>query len=402
MLPFLFVALAASDTPGSLNPYVALAAADTPGSLNPCVATVTSAAELASELALHALEKETSASTIILMPGTYNASLILTAAHSGLTIEGGEEGTVVLLGIHAIHGAAGVILRGISLIATSPAAPALLVEDADEVEVDSCVVEGGVEVHGGAGHRLHHSHVSNPQGGHCVWIAACGDMKQDPWKPCDTSVDNNVITDCFNATSGPYAPGSAGVLLGCTNGVEVHHNHISNTYSWGVRINNNDYCPTVLNSVRLNRIEQWGQGNDGKPYMEGACLYTYGHWFSPGNTLEYNHCHGGPICIYADDASSGQTFRGNICQVGRKCSHSNLGGSRLCSPVFSQRSRWVKSVRVCSPVFSQRSRWVKSVLPSVLTVIFPSGLTAATEVNVHCSLTRFNASLHAPWFSLAL
>ena len=43
-------------------------------------------------------------------------------------------------------------------------------------------------------------------------------------------------------------------------------------------------------------------------------MYTYGHWFSPGNTLEYNHCRHGPICIYADDASSGQTFHGNICE----------------------------------------------------------------------------------------
>eukprot|EP00929_Paragymnodinium_shiwhaense_P091047 TRINITY_DN5109_c0_g2_i1.p1 TRINITY_DN5109_c0_g2~~TRINITY_DN5109_c0_g2_i1.p1 ORF type:complete len:372 (+),score=30.92 TRINITY_DN5109_c0_g2_i1:577-1692(+) len=139
-------------------------------------------------------------------------------------------------------------------------------------------------------------------------------MTQVPWVPCNTSVHNNVITDCFDTAGGPYAPGSAGVLLGCTNGVSVTHNHIARTFSWGVRLNNNDYCPTVLNTVRLNRIEDWGLGAGGAGYGEGACMYTYGHWFSPGNTLEYNHCNKGPICIYADDASSGQTFRGNICE----------------------------------------------------------------------------------------
>jgi hypothetical protein len=40
----------------------------------------------------------------------------------------------------------------------------------------------------------------------------------------------------------------------------------------------------------------------------GGCMKTYGHWFSPGNP------NGGRICIYTNDASSGQTFRENICQ----------------------------------------------------------------------------------------
>jgi hypothetical protein len=284
-------------------------------------------------------------STIRLAPGHYRTNLTLTTTHCGLTLEGGEAGGVVLLGAHVVRGATGVTLRRLSLVTTSPTAPALLVEDANGVEVDSCTIEGGVEVRGGTDHRVHHSQVSNPRGGHCVWIAACGDLTQVPWQACNTSVDNNVITDCFNTTGGPYAPGSAGVLLGCTNGVSVEHNHISRIYSWGVRINNNEYCPSILNSVRLNRIEQWGVGpstawsNGGdipggggsgdavagpdatlvvKPhsqeYGEGACMYVYGHWFSPGNLFEYNHCHSGPICMYADDASSGQTFRGNICQ----------------------------------------------------------------------------------------
>ena len=251
--------------------------------------------------------------TIRLGPGVYHVQLALTEAHSRLTLEGAGQGTAVLIGTHTIREAVGVTLRRISLAGISPTSPALLLADAVDVEIDNCGVQGGIQVRGGTGHRLHHSRVSNPQGGHCVWIATCGNTSSIPWVPCNISVDNNVITDCFNAT-GPYAPGSAGVLVGCANRVSITHNHISRTYSWGVRLNDNNYCPTVLNNVRLNRIEEWGLGMHGAGYGQGACMYSYGHWFSPGNIFEYNHCRHGPICIYADDASSGQTFHGNICE----------------------------------------------------------------------------------------
>ena len=278
---------------------------------------VSSEAELIAALKLAA--KSTSGmidyhTTIRLAPGVYHVQLDLRAAHSRLTLEGDGQGTSVLVGAHTIRDAVGITLRRIKLVGASPTTPALLLTDTVNVEVGHCGVRGGIEVHGGTGHRFHHNRVSNPLGGHCVWIASCGNTSSLPWVPCNISIDNNVITDCFNTTGGPYSPGSAGVLVGCSNGVSITHNHISRTYSWGVRLNNNNYCPTVLNNVRLNRIEQWGLGANGGGYGQGACMYSYGHWFSPGNFFEYNHCRHGPICIYADDASSGQTFHGNICE----------------------------------------------------------------------------------------
>ena len=278
-----------------------------------------SVVDTTSHIAIELVQLAGRAGTIRLRGGVYHTSLNLTSAHSGITIEAASSddggaaaaAAVVLKGMHHITGAVGVTLRGLKLVGDDASSATLTVAGSESVEVDRCIVDGGVEVHGGVGHRIHHSRISNAGGGHCVWIAACGNMSTAPWLPCNVSVDNNVITDCFNKTGGPYAPGSAGVLLGCTNGVDVNKNHILRTDSWGVRVNNNDYCPSVLNNVSLNRIEQYGEG----PGMhEGTCMYAYGHWFSPGNTFEYNHCHSGPICMYADDASSGQTFRGNICQ----------------------------------------------------------------------------------------
>eukprot|EP01062_Namystynia_karyoxenos_P049389 TRINITY_DN3781_c2_g1_i1.p1 TRINITY_DN3781_c2_g1~~TRINITY_DN3781_c2_g1_i1.p1 ORF type:complete len:511 (+),score=162.61 TRINITY_DN3781_c2_g1_i1:101-1534(+) len=245
-----------------------------------------------------ALDAAARPSPIRLAPGLYGP-LRLTAAHAGLTIEGPEEGEAPVLGAVVVTGAAGVTLRRLRL--SSVAA-----RGAHSLEVDNCTVTGGVTVDGGRGHRVHHSRVTNPGGGHCVWIASCGNLSTTPWEFCDTKIDNNVISECWS----PQGPGDAGVLLGCTVGVEVLNNHIFHTHSWGVRINDNNYCPSILNKVRLNRIEDYGLGIGG----EGACMYTYGHWFSPGNLLEFNHCRNGKICMYLDDASSGQTFNGNICE----------------------------------------------------------------------------------------
>ena len=147
--------------------------------------------QLAAALARHAAVAA-AASTIRVAAGLYHTPLRLTAAHSGLTVEGAAGGgAVVLRGTHTVRGAARVTLRRLSLVAAAAAlgpAPALgshhdealLVQDAEGVEVDSCTIEGGVKVDGGAGHRVHHSRITNRVGttGHCVWIASCGDMAQ--------------------------------------------------------------------------------------------------------------------------------------------------------------------------------------------------------------------------------
>lgn len=153
--------------------------------------------------------------------------------------------------------------------------------DASHLLLSGLTIVGGVHLEGGAHNALAWSDVSNVHGsnnGSCVAVTACGNATT--LETCNTTIHDNKIHDCRIPPKGsPYDAVAQGVLLGggvgaaeCTVGVVVTHNQLENIDSFGVRINNDNYYPCVLNQVVFNAVTNWGQS----PSTDAGCLYMYG------------------------------------------------------------------------------------------------------------------------------
>ncbi len=204
--------------------------------------------------------------------------------------------------------------------------PALLAESAPGLSVVGARVIGGARVSGNDA-VIAWSDISNPvaaNNGTCVQVVSCGNATT--LTPCNVTVHDNFVHDCRADGGSPYAPQAQGVLLGgadaaaqCTVGVVVRNNNLTGIDEMGIRVNNDNHCPSVLNVVELNKIEHWGQLNKtaGGDTTDSGCLYVYGHWYGPGNILRYNFCISsnaseGQNGVYLDDASTGQVVVGNV------------------------------------------------------------------------------------------
>jgi hypothetical protein len=210
----------------------------------------------------------------------------------------------------------------------------------DSVAVTNSTLRGGVRLLFSHRVDLGHSTISNEGNGTCVQVAACGNATT--LEPCNVTVHDNYIHDCRTGSGGsPYAPAAQGVLLGgaegsgqVTVGVLVRNNEVRGVDEMGIRINNDNYGPSILNNVTLNRIVDWGQlpgGAAGGDNTDSGCLYVYGHWFGPGNALTYNDCLStnaswGQNGLYLDDASTGQIAFGNYFRNATRGSPVKLNG----------------------------------------------------------------------------
>ena len=75
----------------------------------------------------------------------------------------------------------------------------------------------------------------------------------------------------------------------------------------------------MLNQIVFNKVADWGQLNAsaGGDRADSGCLYSYGHWMSPGNNFSFNACISrnaswGQNGLYFDDAATGNVAVGNV------------------------------------------------------------------------------------------
>lgn len=274
-------------------------------------------------------------------------SLVLGPTASGLRLWGHSPDSALVLSatlgnsVIVLRQATNVTISNLRLSYTTPttnisswgALPAAVsMTDSVNCVLEQLDVEGGVMLAGGFGSRLRRSEISNTRGtqnGTCIYVPYCGNSST--LSSCNLVVHDNFVHDCRYDNHSVYDASSQGVLLGaidgsphgmpnggCVVGVVVHNNNISSTDEMGIRISNDLSCANVLNQVVFNKIVDWGQlsNKQGGDAQDSGCLYTYGHWFSPGNNVSFNLCIStnaswGQNGMYLDDASSGQTFIGN-------------------------------------------------------------------------------------------
>lgn len=258
----------------------------------------------------------------------------------------------------AVHQAAGVTIEGITIAGHSHPQRAAAVEvvGGESVLLHTLKVTGGVAVRGGSGHTLTRSSVSNPHG-NCVYYSKAGDPIT--LSSCNHSITHTEIHDC-RGLGNPWPssvlpchnkPGQkpcpvdpypnitgTGVLLNQIVGANVSHNYIHDTNYHGVytqgrwhsRYPDPSETPSALNTVALNRIENFGQctqqplcnvsgqsGNNGQPGADPACIYHFDGWGTCcyGQMVENNLCildKPGMKGVYVDGTSSGITARGNM------------------------------------------------------------------------------------------
>jgi len=258
----------------------------------------------------------------------------------------------------AVREAAGVTIEGITIAGhTHPQrAAAVEVVGGESVLLHTLRVTGGVAVRGGSGHTLTKSSVSNPHG-NCVYYSKAGD-------PISLTSSNHSIThteihDCrglgnaWPSSAYPCHPKpgqppcpvdpypnitGTGVLLNQIVGANVSHNYIHDTNYHGVYTQGRWHSkypdpletPSALNTIALNRIENFGQcreqprcnvsgqsGNNGQPGADPACIYHFDGWGTCcyGQVVENNLCRldkPGMKGVYVDGTASGITARGNI------------------------------------------------------------------------------------------
>ena len=200
----------------------------------------------------------------------------------------------------------------------------VIIQHSQHINVTSSFFYQGITIVSSSHILVYQNNITN-NNGTCVYIPSCGNSTN--FQYCNITIENNYIHDChipFNGTS-PYAPVAQGILLGgnegsdqVTVGVMVKNNLVENIDQMGIRINNDNYGASILNTITLNRIINWGMlpASEGGDNRDCGCIYLYGHWFGPGNQILYNDClvtntSWGQNGVYLDDASTGQIIIGN-------------------------------------------------------------------------------------------
>lgn len=257
---------------------------------------------------------------------------LLGSADAALTLPCAAGASVVVLS----PAASGSTLRGLRIACTGAPPPrhalpaALLADGASRLLLTSLVIAGGAQLRGVHDSSLSFSDISNAVGanaGTCVNVFGCGHSPS--LTPCNVTVHDNLIHDCRFDGNSIYDASAQGVLIGaadgqggaspCATGVIVRNNDLAGIDEMGIRVSSDTLCANPINQLVLNRVRDWGQASakEGGDRADSGCLYSYGHWYSPGNNFSYNMCISsnaswGQNGLYFDDASTGNVAVGNI------------------------------------------------------------------------------------------